>query len=309
MPQSPKVRSRLGRGLNSLLSLSIETADLPAAQEGDPAIGTASGSAEPTSSATMEISVDRVSPNPHQPRKSMDSAKLLQLAESLKSSGLIQPIVVRRVETGYQLIAGQRRLEAARLAGLKSIPAIVRDVDSLSQAQLALVENIQREDLNPLDRAAAYRALIDRLGLTQAELATRLGEERSGIANYLRLLDLASPVKQFISDGKITLGHAKLLAGIDDLLEQQRIAELVVAQELSVRNLERLIEHRPTTPQSRPAASTDAYITDLEKNISQQLGMRVQVRRRGKGAGKMVVHYASLDQFDELLARMGLKLE
>ncbi len=308
MAPQQKSRSRLGRGLNSLLSLSADAMEPPPQTE-------VVASEEPTASAAvmaaveMDIPIDQVSPNPHQPRKTIDAGRLAQLAESVKSSGLIQPIVVRRIEGGYQLIAGQRRLEAARIAGLSKIPAIVRDVDSLTQAQLALIENIQREDLNPLDRAAAYKTLIDRLGLTQAELGIRLGEERSSIANYLRLLDLAQPVKQYLIDGKLTLGHAKLLAGVDDLLEQQRIAELAVAQELSVRNLERLIEHRPQTPQTRRPAATDAYITHLEKNISQQLGMRVQVRRRGKGAGRLVIHYASLDQFDQLLARMGLNLE
>jgi ParB family chromosome partitioning protein len=258
----------------------------------------------------IEIPITDIQVNPHQPRRSFDEVGLAQLAESLKSSGLIQPIIVRRVDNAYQLIAGERRLRAAKMAGLVNIPAIIRDVDGLTQAQMALVENIQREDLNPLDRAAAYRTLIDQLGLTQAELAGRLGEERSGIANYLRLLELAEPVREHLRSGRLSLGHAKLLAGVADVLEQQRLAELVIAQDLSVRNLERAIQS-PTAPPSRSeAASPSAYITELEKSISRQLGMRVQVRRSGsKGKGRLVIHYASLDQFDQLIAKLGVEME
>jgi ParB family chromosome partitioning protein len=224
---------------------------------------------------------------------------------------LIQPIIVRTVEGGYQLIAGERRLRAAKLAGLSTIPAIVRDVDGLTQAQMALVENIQREDLNPLDRAGAYRTLMDQLGLTQAELASRLGEDRSSVANHLRLLDLTEVVREHLRAGRISLGHAKLLAGVADVLEQQRLADLVVAQELSVRNLERAIQS-PTIPPlvKSPATAGSAYITELEKSISRQLGMRVQVRPSGgKGKGRLVIHYGSLDQFDHLVARLGVSIE
>jgi ParB family transcriptional regulator, chromosome partitioning protein len=177
---------------------------------------------------------------------------------------------------------------------------------------MALVENIQREDLNPLERAQGYRILIDQLGLTQAELAGRLGEERSGIANYLRLLELPEPVRNLIRDGKLSLGHAKLLAGVADILEQQRLAAVVVAQDLSVRNLERLLQtpasDTPPLAARKPAASP-AHLADLEKSLARQLGMRVQVRSSSKGRGRLVLHYSSLDQFDELLAKLGLKTD
>ena len=171
----------------------------------------------------------------------MNEAGLVELAASMKVAGVIQPVIVRRADAGYQLIAGERRLRAARMAGLKGIPAIVREVDAFTQAQIALIENIQREDLNPIDRARLIERCMTQLGLTQQELATRLGEDRSSIANYVRLLDLAEPVRELIRDGRISLGHAKLLAGVDDVLEQQRLADLCVAQDLSVRNLERLL--------------------------------------------------------------------
>jgi ParB family chromosome partitioning protein len=160
-----------------------------------------------------------------------------------------------------------------------------------------------------LDRASAYRTLMDQLGLTQAELAGRLGEDRSSIANHLRLLDLAEPVREYIRTGRLSLGHGKLLAGIADVLEQQRLAELVITQELSVRNLERLIQTPTTRAEPRAAAVPSAYIADLEKNISRQLGMRVQVRSGAKGKGRLVIHYGSLDQFDQLVSKLGVSVE
>jgi ParB family chromosome partitioning protein len=261
--------------------------------------------------APSEIPVDQIVPNPHQPRRAMDGTSLAALAASLKSTGLIQPIVVRKVENGYQLIAGERRLRAAKLAALPTIPAIIREVDSFTQAQMALVENVQREDLNPIDRAQAYRALMSQLGLTQQELAQRTGEDRTQIAHHLRLLELAEPVRELVRAGKLSLGHAKLLAGIDDPNRQQTLAEMVVAQELSVRNLERLLSDAPDTPDTAPRTSRplSAHLADLEKTIARQLGMRVQVKGGGKGKGRLVVHYASLDQFDDLLQRMGVRTD
>jgi ParB family chromosome partitioning protein len=239
----------------------------------------------------------------------MNEATLAELAASLKTNGMIQPVIVRRSDTGYQLIAGERRLRAARLAGLKSIPAIVRDVDSFTQAQLALVENIQREDLNPMDRALAYRALMTQLGLTQQELAGRLGEDRTTISHFVRLLDLSESVREFIRTGKLTLGHAKLLSGVSDMLEQQRLAETCVAQELSVRNLERLLSAPGAESPARPEKPASPHLLDLEKNIARQLGMRVQVRSARHGRGRLIVHYASLDQFDDLMKRMGIRTD
>jgi ParB family transcriptional regulator, chromosome partitioning protein len=302
----PKVRSRLGRGLSSLISVSVEPANEEA---GD--ISQSPGIAPPpvvVEGLGREIPVAEITANPNQPRRSFDDALIAQLSQSLKASGLIQPIVVRAVAGGYQLIAGERRLRAARLAGFITIPAIIRDVDQMTQAQMALVENIQREDLNPLDRAAAYRSLLQQLGLTQSELAGRLGEDRSTIANHVRLLDLAEAVQNLVRSGILSLGHAKLLAGVDDPLEQERLAKLVTLQDLSVRNLERLLQQSPADTTPRVSHPT-AYISELEKNISRQLGMRTQVHRGAKGKGRLVIHYASLDQFDQLIGKLGVEVE
>jgi ParB family chromosome partitioning protein len=261
----------------------------------------------------FEIPVESVRPNPHQPRKQFDDANLQSLAASIKSSGLVQPIVVRPAKGQpagtYELIAGERRLRAAKAAGLATVPALIREVDAFEQAQLALIENVQREDLNPIDRAQAYRTLIDQLGLTQAELAGRIGEDRSSIANYLRLLDLVEPVRDMVRDGRLSLGHAKILAGVSDPVQQQELAERVIGQGLSVRNLERLLQDAPAAPVKNKAEPT-AHVKDLEQSLTSQLGLKVQLRTAGKkGKGRLVIHYGSLDQFDALLERLGCKAE
>jgi ParB family transcriptional regulator, chromosome partitioning protein len=321
MSSAAKGKSRLGRGLSSLISVSelpveaevpveapaqVGAADLPSPVTAAPAVPA------PTLIPT-EIRTDSILPNPHQPRKQFDEAGIQSLAASIKSTGLVQPIIVRPSPQGvagqYQLIAGERRLRAAKAAGLETIPAVIREVDPYKQAQMALVENVQREDLNPIDRAQAYRALVEQLGLTQAELATRLGEDRSTIANYLRLLDLSEPVRDLVRDGQLSLGHAKILAGMTDPAHQQELADRIIGQGLSVRNLERIVTEVPAA--APPAAAAPSpHIRDLENSLTSQLGLRVQLRSAAKkGQGRLVIHYSSLDQFDQLLERLGVKAE
>jgi ParB family chromosome partitioning protein len=257
----------------------------------------------------LEIPLDQLSANPHQPRRSFEETSLKALADSLRTTGVIQPVAARATEDGaYELIAGERRWRAAKLAGLTTIPAIIRTADPVLQAQMALIENIQREDLNPIDRASAYKALLDNLGLTQAELADRLGEDRTVIGHHLRLLDLAPPVQEMVLQGRLSLSHARMLAGVTYHAEQVRLAGLVVSQDLNVRNLERLINAPPGADEPvKPKPSPSAHIADVEKSISRHLGLRVQLRTKpGKKQGTLVLHYASLDQFDELLNRLGI---
>ena len=252
--------------------------------------------------------------NPQQPRKRFDESRLSELAASLRQSGVIQPIIVRPGSTPghYELIAGERRWRAATLAGLDTIPAIVRQVDAAAQARLALVENVQREDLNPIERAAAYATLLKTLAITQQELAQQLGEDRSSIANFLRLLELAEPVQQMVADGHLSAGHGKVLAGVSDIADQCRLADLAIHRELSVRALEDVI--KKGTPPHLPAADASAgsaHLLDLAKSISRQIGMRVEIRAGGKNKkkGRLVVHYTSLDQFDQLLERLDIRIE
>lgn len=307
-------KPRLGRGLSSLISVSDDLPDgLPNASispirhselsEPRPAVD----DSIPIHQRVMELGLDQVQSNPHQPRKEFAEQALRELAASLKTNGVIQPIVVRKTVSGYELIAGERRLRAAKLAGLLTVPAIVKEVDGLTQAQLALVENIQREDLNPIDRAQAYKTLLDQLGLSHGELAIRLGEDRSIVSNHLRLLELAVPVRELLRSQKLSLGHAKVLAGVTDVLEQERLGNLVVSQELSVRNLERLVQG--AKPANKPIRTLpSAHIKDLEKAIGSQLGLKVSVKSKPNGSGRLVVNYTDLDQFDELMRRMNLKV-
>jgi ParB family transcriptional regulator, chromosome partitioning protein len=370
-PIDPKKKSRLGRGLSSLISM--QGADLGQPTDGTPPAQPEPASFEPTPyqppvqptstglppglSGLVEsrdstpaplpgrpdsvnritaleaealgepvaeaveagtpamLPVELVAPNPHQPRREFDDATLAELAASIKTNGVIQPIVVKKVPGGYELIAGERRLRASKLAGLKTIPAIVRDVDRWTQAQLALVENIQREDLNPIDRAEGYKTLIAELGLTQAELAVRLGEDRSTLSNHLRLLELDPIVQNLVRNQKLSLGHAKVLAGVPDKGEQVRLADLVVGQELSVRNLERIIAQKQgklidEEEDGEETVAPSAHLRDLELNMTKQIGLKVQARAGAKkGRGKVILHYTNLDEFDALIGRLGVKLD
>jgi ParB family chromosome partitioning protein len=305
-----KPKSRLGRGLSSLISIAPVDPDTVVVTAGAPLATTPDAPPQRQGTGLSEILVSEITPNPHQPRRTINPAAIAELAASLKANGIIQPIVVRKSETGYELIAGERRWRAAQQAGIKNIPAVIRDVDRFTQAQMALVENIQREDLNPIDRANGYRTLIDLLKLTQAELANRLGEERSSIANHLRLLELPEPVRSLIRDGRLSLGHAKLLAGVSPDSEQERLAQLVVSLDLSVRNLERAIQGRADTTPTTRSGPSPAYISDLEKSLTRQVGLRVTMKTSGKGTrGKLVIHYNTLDEFDQLLNTLGVKPE
>jgi ParB family transcriptional regulator, chromosome partitioning protein len=308
--EGPTRPRRLGRGLDALLGMSDTTTDTSATRPTpvDQAPGEAAfhgAGAPPVGVRVLDVPLDQITANPHQPRRAMDEARLGELAQSIAASGIIQPVLLRRVADTYQLIAGERRFRAAKRAGLSVIPAIVRQVDDLQQAQLALIENIQREDLNAIDRAESYRALLTKLGVTQEQLAQRLGEDRSTIANHVRLLELPEAVRKLLRDDKLSLGHAKILAGVDDPAEQERLANLVVSQGLSVRNLERILAS--DTPVPRQTRRPSAHLQDLEVNISRQLGLKVQVRSLGK-RGRLVIHYGNLDQFDELMGRLGISI-
>lgn len=262
------------------------------------------------------IPLDRIDVNPHQPRHEFDPASLETLADSIRANGVIQPIIVRPLAEGrFELIAGERRLRAAKLAKLADIPAVVRQIDGYTQAQWALVENIHREDLNPMDRAEAYATLMQQLGLTQAELAGRLGEQRSSIANYLRLMDLDVTLQDDLRRGELSFGHAKVLAGVTPAGEQLRLADLAKTQHLSIRNLERVVERQTVAPPelASPVATGDSpatlHLQEVEQQMVQQLGLRVQLRGGKRvGTGKVVIHYRSLEEFDELVKRCGIEL-
>lgn len=261
-----------------------------------------------------EIGLDDIKPNPHQPRQPVDESSLAELAASIGAVGLLQPVIVRQSDGAYELVAGERRWRAARLAGLERIPAIVRETGDDDLLREALIENVQRVDLNPLEEAAAYRQLIDDLGLTHEEVADRVGKSRAAVTNSLRLMNLAADVQQRIASGLITAAHGRAIAALADHGAQARAAARVVAEGLNVRQTEDLIrqmagsgeavlteraqetrERRPRTRAERPAA-----ILEAEQILADHLQTRVMVEE-GKKRGRIVVEYADLDDLDRIM--------
>lgn len=299
----------LGRGLQSLLGPIIAN-DNPVAQ---PAGGEAMKPNFPPDKELQDslrhISVEAISPNPYQARTVWNEDELAELTESIRANGIIQPIVVRPSGFGYELIAGERRLRAAKLASLTEIPALVRRATDEQLHEWSLVENIHRVDLNPIERAKAYREYLNCFSLTQAEAAERLGEGRSVVANYLRLLDLPLEIKQMLVNGQLTMGHARAILALptDDL--RRKLANRAMAGRLSVREVERLVRKRlagtgqaPTTVRSKPA-----HIADLERKLASELSTKVTIQTRKNGQrGKIIIEFYSLDEFDGITERLGL---
>ncbi len=276
--QTPK-RPALGKGLSALI---------PDAPEAAP-------------SSPIEVDVDRVSPSSFQPRLQADDARLEALASSIRSSGIIQPIVVRRTGDRYQIIAGERRWRAAQKAGLLRVPVVVRDVaagQERSLLEMALIENIQREDLNPIDEALAYKRLADEFHLTQDAIATAVGKDRASVANYLRLLRLPDEVRGNVASGSLSMGHARALLGLPDEGAQRRVARDIVARNLSVRETEAAVK-KMVTPVAAPAASpsnaVDVHTRAAEERLRLALGTRVRIVRKGRG-GRIEVDFNSEDE-------------
>ena len=259
----------------------------------------------PGQGGAVEISIDRVRPNPHQPRKRFDEAGLASLTESITEHGVLQPILVTETVDGYQLVAGERRLRAAQAAGLERIPAVVRQLADRDQLELALVENLQREDLDPLETADAYRQLIDDFGFSQDDVASRVGRARSTVANTLRLLDLAPGVQAAVGDGRLTEGHGRALGGLAPEI-QDRILDSVIGQELSVRQTEELVR-RLREPKPEPAGPVagpvDADMERVEEDLRQALGTKVSLARSRRG-GRIVIEYYSDEELGRLYERL-----
>jgi ParB family chromosome partitioning protein len=270
----------------------------------------------------MMLPVGSISPNPYQPRRSFEEESLAALAESIRTHGMLQPVLVaeRQAADGgktYHLIAGERRLRAARKAGASEIPCILRREEGASVLELALVENIHRTELGPLERASAYRDLMDRFNLTQEQVAEKVGEPRATIANYLRLLDLCDEVQAHIASGRLTFGHAKVLAGLaGDVARQAALAKAAVQRGLSVRALEELVEQAKSggggdagkegqSPKARPP-----YVLEVERQLSQGVGTKVSIRPgRARHSGRIVIEYYSLEDFDRIVAALGASIE
>ena len=298
-------KKRLGRGLDSLLSNTrlAELERVTEAVEVRPA-----GQVGSRGDLISEIELDRIQRNPHQPRQQWDQQALYELAESIKSNGLVQPILVRPMGQGYQLIAGERRLRAGQLAGMTKLPAIVRDATEEQMLEWALVENIHRSDLNALERARAYGHYIRTFSLTQDEAAERLGEDRSTVANYLRLLELSGEVREMLADGRLSMGHARALLGIREGARREELARMTVARRLSVRDLEKLVKAKqePASEMGGKTEARNAHIVELEDELRGALGTKVTIKTVGKRAkrGRIIIEFYSLDDFDRIKARL-----
>ncbi len=260
--------------------------------------------AVPTSTVT-EVPLARIAPNPHQPRHRWDDEGLADLAASIRVHGVLQPVLVTETLDGYQLVAGERRVRAARLAGLERIPALIRQLADRDQLQVALVENVQRADLDPIDEALAYRQLIDEFGLTQERVAERVGKARATIANTLRLLELHEAVQAAIGDGRITEGHGRALGGLP-VDGQARVLATVVEQGLSVRQAEELVRRLREPRAAREPATRprlDAELERVEEDLRRQLGTKVSLSRSRKG-GRIVIEYYSDEELERLYDRL-----
>jgi len=299
----------LGRGLASLLSpITPAELDLKPAPAELPIVANFPPDKE-LSSAFREINVDLISPNPYQPRMVWNEQELTELAESIKVSGIIQPIIVRPRGERFEIIAGERRFRAAQIASLKTVPSLVRAATDEQLLELALVENIHRTNLNPIERAQAYQNYISTFSMTQSETATRLGEDRSVVANYLRLLDLPEEIKQMLIDGQLTMGHARAILALPTDELKRKLANRAMAGRLSVREVERLVRRYLTASgAAKPRTQTKpAHIADLETRLSSHLGTKVTIDSRKNGQrGKINIEFYSLDEFDRIIEKMGI---
>lgn len=273
-------RKALGRGLSALLADSLAQGD-----------------------ELLEVDIDLIEPNPDQPRYHFNERKLEELAQSIKSNGLVQPILLRRVASGrYQIVAGERRWRASQRAGLHKVNAVIRSIPDAKLLELALIENIQRQELNPIEEAQAYQRLIQNLGLTQDEVAQRVGKDRSSIANYLRLLKLPTKIQQMLEEDLLSMGHARALLGLESEQDQLRLAEEIISGKLSVRETEQAVKRATSSPSIRESSTqngNDANIRAAELKLKRYLGTPVKISLNQNG-GKIEVEFGSMSELDRI---------
>jgi len=287
-PEKPK-RSVLGRGLDALLP------DVSIAETSDPAF--------------FQCGVEMLRPNRFQPRKRFEEEDLRELADSITRQGLIQPLVVRRSNGGYEIVAGERRLRAARLAGLETVPVVLRDVSDEEMLLMAIVENIQRENLNPMEECEGYHRLVSEFACTQEQVAAKVGKPRSTVANFLRLKNLPSQIQDSLRDSVITMGHARALLGLENRARQMLAWKTVCSKGLSVRATEELVDKLksdlPKTEPAQPKKPGDIHLASIADELSRSLGAKVQIKRKGKRGVLSIEFYADKD-LERLLAILGL---
>jgi ParB family chromosome partitioning protein len=288
-------RKALGRGLRALIP-DVQVPDAP--DPGAPSLDAANEGGAP-----REVDLDQLRPNPDQPRQAPEDAKLNELAQSIRAHGVIQPIVVtkREDEPGFEIVAGERRWRAAQRAGLLRVPVVLREMPRTKRLEVALIENIQRENLNPIEEATAYRQLANDFGMTQQQIAEAVGKERATVANYLRLLGLAPEVQADVAAARLSMGHARALAGLRDAADQIAVARRIREGDLSVRAAEELVKQagRPKPERASEEAPADVHVRAAEERLRLSLGTRVRIVQRGK-RGRIEIAYASEDELQRL---------
>ncbi|XXF81702.1 ParB/RepB/Spo0J family partition protein [Myxococcaceae bacterium GXIMD 01537] len=290
MNAGDKQKRALGRGLSALIP---QAAPAPA-----PVVP----AEPPPRPGVLKLPIEAIHRDTAQPRRYFDETKLTELTESIKTHGLMQPVLVRKEGDGYRLIAGERRWRASQAAGLHEIPAIVKDVTEVEAFELALVENLQRADLNPIEEADGYKRLIEEFKLTQEQVSQRVGKDRSTVANALRLLGLPDDVKEMVAAGSISMGHARALLGVPRLPEMAALAQQVVERKLSVRDTEKLVQQQRTSKKEggRPAKQSP-QVKALVEELQRLLGTKVRLSEKGGGKGTLEVDFFSYDDLDRLL--------
>lgn len=295
LPQSagdPAAKKRkkmaLGRGLDALIP------DVKPVQE-PPGGG--------TGESFLECDIDLIQPNRYQPRTRFASDELAQLSDSIRAQGVLQPLLVRRLDMGYELVAGERRLRAAKMAGLDRIPVVIKNVSDTEMLEMSIVENIQRENLNPMEESEAYHRLIEEFGLTQEQASVRVGKSRSAVANFLRLRQLPEPIKASITDGQLSMGHARALLGADNSAQQNAAWRAIIRKGLSVRETEDLVKrlrNASEVVERKKNGSEDRHLAGVADALSRRFGTKVEIKRRGK-KGRLEIEFYSNDDLNRLL--------
>lgn len=291
----------LGKGLDSLIPN---------------AIGEAKGRKETKQVSTEEkgtietvVKISKVEPNRKQPRKNFDEDALQELSDSIKQFGLIQPILVQDRKDHYEIIAGERRWRAAKLAGLKEVPVIIRDYSEQEIMEISLIENIQREDLNPIEEAQAYKRLLTEFNLKQDEVAERVSKSRAAVTNSIRLLKLSDEVQQMVIDDMISTGHARALLAVENAEEQYSLAQRIFDEKLSVRDIEKIVKNmnKPAKPAKKVSedASMEVIYRDIEEKLKQKLSTKVTIHSKGEGSGKIEIEFYSHDDIDRIMDLLG----
>ncbi|MGZ3458570.1 MAG: ParB/RepB/Spo0J family partition protein [Archangium sp.] len=295
MLNGDKQKRALGRGLSALIP---QAAPPPAA-----AVVAPPEPAPPPKGAVLKLPIEAIHRDPLQPRRHFDEEKLRELTESIKAQGVLQPVLVRKDGAGYKLIAGERRWRASQAAGLHEIPALVRDVTEVEAFELALVENLQRADLNPMEEAEGYHRLVEEFGLTQDQVAQRVGKERSTVANALRLLGRPDEVKRMVGEGRLSAGHARALLGVPRIPEMTELASQVAARKLSVRDTEKLVQQAKgnKSKDSAKPQKLSPQVKSLTEELQRILGTKVRLVEKGSGKGTIEVDFFSYDDLDRIL--------